>query len=449
MGLLDRPAPTPSEELKSLTDDVRSALQTLKEANETKNAETLKKVEDFFSKYEDENAKFAKDVAQYKKAETELLEKVAAAEKNVAEAKKGTAEYKERVEKLELLIATRGESEKKDDAAQRETSEYKTFFNHLTSGSQTHAPGRVLEIKSGKWNPADLDVKTLRTDSQYQGGFLIPQVMDNEIRRHIIEVSPVRDHARVRTSQSISLNVPIRLAIPTAQFEGEAESAPQDQSYYGSETVTLYRQTVQIPATLDMMVSSAFDLEKEIAADVGTSFAQGEALNFVTGNGRKSPQGMVTDARCPTYTTAASGAVDVFDFAKLAGSLKRGQNPWFYLNRKSLAYVQSLKTSIGAPIWQPVAGNQPATIWGYPYDSNFIDLDDILSSGVSGSGVSGNKPVLFADLMRGYEIYDMMGMNVVRDDLTQATKAITLWTFRRYLTGRVILPEAIGIMKIQ
>jgi HK97 family phage major capsid protein len=72
-----------------------------------------------------------------------------------------------------------------------------------------------------------------------------------------------------------------------------------------------------------------------------------------------------------------------------------------------------------------------------------------LNNGTQGSGVSGAKPVVFGDLMRGYEIYDMMGMNVVRDDVTQAKNAITLWTFRRYLTGRVILPEAIGIMVIQ
>jgi hypothetical protein len=52
-------------------------------------------------------------------------------------------------------------------------------------------------------------------------------------------------------------------------------------------------------------------------------------------------------------------------------------------------------------------------------------------------------------LLRGYEIFDMIGINVIRDDLTQADKAITQWIFRRYLTGRVILPEAIGIMTLK
>ncbi len=95
------------------------------------------------------------------------------------------------------------------------------------------------------------------------------------------------------------MDVPRRLSIPIAQFEGETETGPTDQSAYGSEQVTLYRQTCSIPATLDMLVSSAFDLEAELAQDVGESFAQGEALNFVKGNGRKG-------RRASRRTTASS-----------------------------------------------------------------------------------------------------------------------------------------------
>jgi hypothetical protein len=40
-------------------------------------------------------------------------------------------------------------------------------------------------------------------------------------------------------------------------------------------------------------------------------------------------------------------------------------------------------------------------------------------------------------------------MNATRDDLTRKKEAITEWTFRRYNTGRVILPEAIAVMTIK
>ena len=42
----------------------------------------------------------------------------------------------------------------------------------------------------------------------------------------------------------------------------------------------------------------------------------------------------------------------------------------------------------------------------------------------------------------------MLGMSVVRDDLTKKKEAITEWTFTRYNTGRVVLPESIAVMTL-
>jgi HK97 family phage major capsid protein len=70
-----------------------------------------------------------------------------------------------------------------------------------------------------------------------------------------------------------------------------------------------------------------------------------------------------------------------------------------------------------------------------------IDMDDI-------SLGSGAKPVAFADLGRGYEVFDMIGLNFIRDDITAANQAITKYTIRRYLTGRVLIPEAIGVLTL-
>jgi len=441
----DGDAPVPGAELKKLGQEVGSAIATLKDAVDSKNKETLDKVTKFFDQYEEKSSAFTKEWAAHQKQTREQAEKLEAAEKALAEAKKGTEDYQKKYEHLELLVASAGKkAEQETEASRRENdAEYKAFMHSISHGNC--AEFKAIQTAGGmvaaKWNPQGLDFKVLRTDSESAGGYLIPQVMDNVIRKNIIEKSPVRLHARVRTSPGKTMDIPRRLSVPLAQFEGEAEDSPTDQSIYGSEQVTCYRQTVTIPATLDMMVSSAFDLEREIASDVGESFAQGEGLNFVKGNGRKSPQGFVVDARVVGYTSGTSANFTFDDLAKMAGALKRGQQPWWYMNRKTVAYIQALKSSINVPIWMPVAGNQPATIWGYPYDSNMIDMDDV-STG------SGAKPIAFADLGRGYEIYDMIGMNVVRDDLTQKKKAITEWTFRRYLTGRVILPEAISVMTL-
>lgn len=427
MSLMDK-APEASVELKKLGEDVRSALDTLQKAIDTKNKETLSNVEMFFKKYEDENQKLVRDHAAVAKKNDEFAEKLAAAEKAVMEAKKGTEEYEKRVRDLELVVAKKGNSGE-DPALARETPEYKNFFGWMAYHPKKHAN-------------IDIDVKTLRSDSETQGAYLIPQVMDNEIRRNITEISPVRLYARNRTSPGKTMDIPRRLGIPVAYYEGEGEQDQKGQSTYGSEQVTLFRQSITVPATLDMMVSSAFDLEREIAMDVGEAFGYGEGRNYVLGNGDKGPQGFVADSRIEVIDTAATGEVDFIDMANVAGKLKRGQNPMWFMNRRTLAKMWSIKSTIGVPIWTPVAGNTPATIWGFAYSSDMIDLADAQTG-------AGAKPIVFADMRRGYEIYDMVGISVIRDDLTRKREAITEWTFRRYNTGRVIIPEAFKIMRIK
>ena len=195
----------------------------------------------------------------------------------------------------------------------RDTAEYKGFMQWLTQG-------KAAEFGTKGWRPGDFDVKTLRTDSEIGGrlsrarcdGWAGPQ----EHHRNLAD-PPFCAHAhRLREVA----RHPKTLAVPIATFRGRGEEGPPDQSIYGSEQVTCYRQDVTIPATLDMMVSSAFDLEREVASDVGESMAQGEGLNFVKGSGRKGPQGILSDSRVVPYTTINSAAITWQDFAAMAGA---------------------------------------------------------------------------------------------------------------------------------
>ena len=420
--------PTPDE----LVRDVKNALTTLQsegKGTQTLAEDTKRNLEAFMHKYQDFADGVQKQHAAEVKAREELLAELKAADKAATEAKAVTEEQRKRVEHLELMLAKKTAASGDDWEAKRDNNvEYKNFFGWLAAH-----PKKNLGF--------ELDLKTLRSDSETQGAYLIPQIMDNEIRKNITEISPVRAYARVRVAPGKQMDIPRRLALPTAYFEGEAEQDETGQSTYGSETITLFRQSITVPATLDMMVSSAFDLEREIAADVGEAFGRGEGTNFISGAGVKGPQGVISDSRIEVVDTSTSGEVDFTDMANIVGKLKRGQNPMWFMNRRTLAKMWSIKSTIGVPIWSPVAGSSPATIWGYGYSSDMIDLDDAQTG-------AGAKPIVFCDMRRGYEIFDMLGISVIRDDLTKKRQAITEWTFRRYLTGRVIIPEAFKIMRI-
>lgn len=426
--------PEVSAELKKMTDEARNALTALGEVK-ADNAATKANLEKWFGTYEEHNAKHAQRYAQYQRELEERKSAEAALEKKLSEGGTITADLQKRIDNLVIGLSQKGSNGGEPDL--REAPEYKGFWTYMKKSQRPESGGHWA------FRPDVPDeIKTLRTDNESQGGYLIPQVMDTEIRKNITEMSPVRMFARVRVAPNKTMDVPRRHTIPAATFEGEGDAASNSQSTYGSEQITLYRQTVKIPATLDMMVSSAFNLEQEISSDVGEAYGKGEGTAFVRGTGVKGPKGFIMDDRCEVHTTATSATLVWDDIVDIAGKLKRGQNPWYYFNRRTLAALQKMKSTIGVPIWAPVAGNTPATIWGYPYNSDFIDLDDAQNG-------SNAKPIVFADLRRGYEIFDMLGISVIRDDLTMADKAITQWIFRRYLTGQVVIPEAIKILKIQ
>lgn len=395
------------ETIKTL-EDAKAALIAAQEAKANDNAETLKNATQALLDFEEKLTKAWK-------------EKEAAAE---AEAKKQA----ERIDDLERAVANGAGDQKDAEGAYRDKPEFKSFFSWYAKGekSLTGADG--------------LDLKELRTDVNTQGGYLVPPETDAEIRKNITEISPLRLYARNRMIGGKTMDIPRRLDKPKAYFEGEGEPAQTDESKYGSESVTVHAQTVEVVATQDMLLMSPWDIENEIVGDVGEAFAENEGTLFISGDGNKQPKGIITDGRCQEVDTAGA-AITFDDFATLTGELKRGYNPVWLMNRRTLAHLFTIKDNDLNPIWQPVGGAGRPVIYGYGYDSNAIDLDEH-------DGGAGAKPVLFGDYRRGYEIFDLAGTAVVRDDYTQAKRRKVVFTFYRYLTGGVILPEAIKIMKM-
>lgn len=342
----------------------------------------------------------------------------------VKAAEKREDEMKERMDALEVELAQRGN---KDGKNYKESPEFKALQLWTQKGLQM----------------LDQEQKAiLRTDNDVQGGFLVPVEMDNVITKKITEISNIRSIARVRTIGSKSLEMPIRNGIPTASYEGEAEEGGEDTSTYENETVTAFRQTVTVPITMDMLMDSAFDMESEIMGDGGEGFAENEGNKFVVGTGHKQPEGFTVNSVvvAAARESAVSAVLGFDDMMLLTGDLKTGYNPVYVFNRRTLAFLRTLKGGDGHPLWQPgINGVVMNTINGFPYlIAN--DMPDIASATI---------PVAFGDFKRGYTIVDRTGLAVIRDEVTQKKKAIVEFTLQRWNTGRVTLPEAIKLLKLK
>lgn len=334
-------------------------------------------------------------------------------------------ELKERFDALEIELAHVNKGEK--NVNYKDSPQYKAMVKYCQVGDEITREEKAL----------------LRTDSDVSGGYLVDDPeFDNQITKKITEISNIRQVARVRTVGKKMFEMPVRNTIPVATYEGEADAGDDSTSTYENETLMAFRQTFTAPITMDMLMDSNFNMESELMGDAGEAFAVGEGSGFVNGTGVKQPEGFLVNSvvLAAAKDTAGSGTISADDMILLTGDLKTGYNPWYALNRRTLAFLRTLKSTDGVFLWQPgMNGPVANTINGFPYlIAN--DMPDI---------AIGNKPVAFADFQRGYTIIDRTGISVVRDELTQKRKAIVEFTFHRWNTGKVTLPEAFQLLNVK
>lgn len=368
------------------------------------------------------------------------------------------AETKEMVDKIETTLVASEEQHKevmtKHNEATKKALELeervKDFELELIKSANAKANYKDLPEykaleKMAKMGSDKLDIdeqKTLRMDTGTAGGYLTTTEMDSQIIKTITELSPVRQVARVKSTTQKTLEIPKRTGIPTATYEGEAAAGSDSESVYGNEQLTSYRLTVTVPFTMDLLNDSQFSLENEINNDVAEAMAFKEGNKFVLGTGSKQPEGFLVNAAiiADTATSETSQTITGDDLLLLTGELKVGYNPMYAFNRKTLAFLRTLKGSDGHYLWQAsLAPNVPNTIGGENY-IQFQDMPDIAAS---------SKSIIYGDFLRGYCITDRTGMVVIRDDLAKKRQAIVELTFHKWNTGQVVLSEAFKLLTTQ
>lgn len=393
-----------------MSDEISTALAELRKATETfgsQSAETKTIAEKTKKLFDDQEEKS-------QRITTEL-----------EAAKKSSAEASERLDALEIELSRKnGPGSGRD---YKESPEYKAIVAYVSRGDGD----MEMEQKA-----------LLRSDSGPDGGYLTTPELDNVIIKGITEISAVRSVARVRTVSKITMQGPTRTGIPKATYEGEAEDGDDSQSKYGSESLTVHRLTTTIPMTKDLLLDEAFDIEREVMADVSEAFAFAEGRCFVLGDGIKKPSGFLADSdlQADSRISEVSGKLDGNDIIRLTGDLKVGYSPVFALNRRTLAEIRLLTGTDGHYIFQPgLNGQIPNQIAGF----NYILMDDMPDIAAN------SHPLTFADFRRGYTIIDRTGTEVIRDNFTSKKAAIIELTFHRYNHGKVVLKEAFKLLKIK
>lgn len=296
----------------------------------------------------------------------------------------------------------------------------------------------------------------LRTDSDPDGGYLVPEEMASTVDRVATTVSAMRSVATVMSMSAGVYKKPITTGGAASGWVGERESR--------TETNTPTLSVLEFPAmelyanpaaTQTMLDDAAFDIGAWLGSEVNIVFAEQEGAAFITGNGVNKPRGIlaydtIADASWTwgklgfTISGVAAALSDnsnngVDALIGTAYSLKQVYRPnasWM-MNRTTAAVTRKLKDDYGQYLWQPATQvGQPSTLLGYPV----VDDDNMSDIGANAF------PIAFGDFRRGYLIVDRVGIRVLRDPYSNKPY-VHFYTTKR-VGGGVQHFEAIKLLKI-
>lgn len=323
--------------------------------------------------------------------------------------------------KAEIVALKRPGAEAEDEPKLEE----KAFWGFVRSGAE------VLEPE---------ERKSLIVSDDARGGFLAPEQFEALLQKELVEISPIRQAARVTPTSAGRVVWPKRTATPTAHWVGETEERQETAPAYGQVALDVHEMAAYIDVSNVMLEDSAIDIAAELASDFAEEFGRLEGIAFLNGDGIKKPQGLLQSGIASVINghaanVSADKLIDLI-YGLPAAYRNRGS---FMLNGSTIAAVRKLKDTQGAYLWQEsFQAGQPATLLGRPV-IEAPDMPDI---------ADGATPIIFGDFASGYRIADRVGLSILRDPYSVATKGLVRFHGRRRVGGGTVRTEAFRALKM-
>jgi len=299
----------------------------------------------------------------------------------------------------------------------------------------------------------DLAVRAaLTTQSDPDGGFVVPVEMDTTINRVLALVSAMRSISRVIATSTGEYKTLVSQGGAGSGWVGEEQARPATSSPQLSEISVFTGEMYANPAATQRILDDGnINIENWLAEEVATTFAEQEGAAFISGNGLNKPKGFlnygtvanasyawgklgftVTGAGAGFAATAPADAI-INTFYSLRAGYRNNAN-WL-TSDATMGTVRQMKDGQGNYLWAPPTADGPDTILRKPV----ITDDNMPALG------AGALPMAFGDFKRGYLITDRMGTQVLRDPFTNKP-FVQFYTTKR-VGGGVINFEAIKLLK--
>ena len=315
-------------------------------------------------------------------------------------------------------------------------------------GNVDERTGRATdEYRSNFWNlmrtksPMPQVVDALRIGADTEGGYLVPDEYEHTLVEALMEENIFRSLAHIIRTASGERKIPVVSSKGTASWIEEGGAFPESDDTFGQVTIGAYKLGTTIKVSEELLNDSVFDLENYIAREFARRIGAKEEEAFFTGDGSGKPLGVLADKGGAEIGVNAASATtitadELLDLYHSLLSPYRKKAVWV-VNDSTIKAIRKLKDNNGQYLWQPgLIANAPDTILGRPVNT----------SAFMPSIAAGAKSIIFGDF-NYYWIADRQGRTFKRLNELYATTGQVGFLASQRVDGRLILPEALKVLK--
>ena len=287
-----------------------------------------------------------------------------------------------------------------------------------------------------EFNTATLGVKSQgQTGTDSLGGYAVPFQLD----KNILKIERDRNIMRqLCSSQSVSTpdtHWNVDLGGTETGWVGELTArANTDVPTLTRASITWGEIYANPKASYRLLDDAGFNVEAWYSQSVAEAFADKCEEAFLTGDGSDKPKGILAY----DFVATADASRDFGKFQKIESTsltadtiidlyyslrqVYRGNDTAWLMNAATIQALRKLKDGNQNYIWvDNIANGMVGTLLGRPvYESRF--MPDF--------STAGNKAILFGDFKKAYTIFDLHGLRIVRDVVTDKT-SVQFYTSKR------------------
>jgi HK97 family phage major capsid protein len=313
------------------------------------------------------------------------------------------------------------------------------------------------------------ETKVLVSAAADLGGFFAGTDMSDKFVQKLFLVSPMRSLADTQTIGGEKLLIPSEGATDTNVFWSDEQTGYVASPDPNLGMIEIYARELNgyLKLSRQNLEDSVFDIEAFILKRLTRQFAQKEGTAFISGNGIARPEGILTIAALSSFggmngITTADGTnftiqpQDLIQLMHAGKSAYRATGTWLMSNA-TIGACRLFADLQQRPLWQLFGDSFKETLFGRP----IVEMPDMPNPTavltVPSSGVVGGQqkftasqlgPVFFGDFSQGYQIVDRVGLTFQTLKELYAIQNQVAYLARMRVGGKVVLPEAISVLKI-